>query len=149
MTEHRRSKEEVEILPGGDWMSAKWRPAMGWMYMAVCIFDFIVFPIFWTLIQAYDAQGVVTTEWEPLTLKGSGLFHVAMGAVLGVAAWSRGQEKITAMNNGFEPSIPPRIAPNPHAYTGYQHDFDGQYSNPNIPRPAPRPPVYPPSNSTL
>ena len=28
-----------------DWMQSKWRPAMGWMYMVVCIFDFIIFPI--------------------------------------------------------------------------------------------------------
>jgi hypothetical protein len=96
--------EEQAGLPSNDWLSAKWRPAMGWMYMIVCIFDFIIFPILWTAIQAYDRQGVISTEWEPLTLKGAGLFHMAMGAVLGVAAWSRGQEKITAMNqasNGF------------------------------------------------
>ena len=88
--------------PSNDWLSAKWRPMMGWMYMTVCIFDFIIFPILWTAIQAYDLKGVVTTEWEPLTLKGGGLFHAAMGAVLGVAAWSRGQEKITAMNQGID-----------------------------------------------
>jgi hypothetical protein len=38
--------------------------------------------------------------WKPLTLEGSGLFHVAMGAVLGVTAWTRGQEKITEISNG-------------------------------------------------
>jgi hypothetical protein len=87
----------VGSLPSSDWMSAKWRPAMGWMYMAVCIFDFIVFPILWT-----GAQGVVhntLVQWDPITLKSGGFFHMAMGAVLGVAAWSRGQEKITAMNS--------------------------------------------------
>lgn len=88
--------------PSNDWISAKWRPMMGWMYMAVCIFDFIVFPILWTIIQSYDHQGMIAQEWEPLTLKGGGLFHMAMGAVLGVAAWSRGQEKITAMNQGID-----------------------------------------------
>lgn len=122
-TQPRRTKEQVEILPGGDWMSSKWRPAMGWMYMAVCIFDFIIFPIFWTAIQAYDAQGVVTTEWDPLTLKGGGLFHVAMGAVLGVAAWSRGQEKITAMNQGFEASLPSRNRPS----QPYNQPYNQQY----------------------
>ena len=106
MPTNHRTKEQVEILPGGDWMSSKWRPAMGWMYMVVCIFDFIIFPILWTAIQSYDQHGVVGVEWDPMTLKGGGLFHVAMGAVLGVAAWSRGQEKITAMNQGFEPSLP-------------------------------------------
>lgn len=116
------TKEEVEILPGGDWMSSKWRPAMGWMYMAVCIFDFIIFPIMWTIIQAYDQQGVVTTEWNPLTLKGSGLFHVAMGAVLGVTAWSRGQEKITAMNQRFEPALSSNYQ-NTQSYN-YPNEYD-------------------------
>ena len=90
--------EQAGMLPSADWMSSRWRPMMGWMYMTVCIFDFIIFPVLWTLVQIYDPQGQVTAEWTPLTLKGGGLFHMAMGAVLGVAAWSRGQEKITAMN---------------------------------------------------
>lgn len=90
--------EEEAGLPTTDWMSSKWRPMMGWMYMAVCIFDFILFPIAWSVGLAMLRLPV--TEWNPLTLQGAGLFHMAMGAVLGVAAWSRGQEKITAMNAG-------------------------------------------------
>ena len=27
-----------------DWINKKWRPMMGWQYMIVCIFDFIIFP---------------------------------------------------------------------------------------------------------
>ena len=99
------SKKEAGMFPSSDWMSSKWRPMMGWMYMVVCIFDFIIFPVLWTLVQVYDHQGLVTAEWSPLTLKGGGLFHMAMGAVLGVAAWSRGQEKITAMNNSSNGSF--------------------------------------------
>lgn len=75
-----------------DWMNRKWRPAMGWTYMAVCIFDFILAPICWAWLQAVMGQPI--TQWRPLTLEGAGLFHMAMGAVLGVAAWSRGQEKL-------------------------------------------------------
>jgi hypothetical protein len=30
----------------------------------------------------------------PLTLQGAGLYHIAMGAVLGLAAYGRSQEKI-------------------------------------------------------
>lgn len=41
-------------------------------------------------------KGNVTEAWSPLTLQGAGLFHLAMGAILGVTAWSRGQEKMTA-----------------------------------------------------
>ena len=92
-------------LPSNDWLSAKWRPMMGVMYMVVCIFDFILFPIAWSTGQAI--LHVPITEWNPLTLQGAGLFHMAMGAVLGVAAWSRGQEKITAMNVGLATPPPP------------------------------------------
>lgn len=77
-----------------DWMKERWRPAMGWMYMTTCVFDFILFPILWSILQAFQG-GQVTSQWDPLTLKGAGLFHLAMGAVLGVAAWSRGQEKMS------------------------------------------------------
>ena len=79
--------------PNESWMNRKWRPAMGWMYMIVCVFDFIIFPILWSVLQAYY-DGQVVNQWDPLTLHGAGLFHMAMGAVLGIAAWSRGQEKI-------------------------------------------------------
>ena len=78
------------------WLNSRWRPMMGWMYMVVCIFDFIIFPIAWSLLQV-SAEGVVTSQWDPLTLKGAGLFHMAMGAVLGIAAWSRGQEKMAGV----------------------------------------------------
>ena len=76
-----------------DWTSRKWRPYMAWMYMTICILDFAIFPILWSMLQAYY-DGQVINQWDPLTLKGAGLFHMAMGAVLGVTAWSRGQEKI-------------------------------------------------------
>jgi hypothetical protein len=82
-----------------DWMNSKWRPMMGWMYMGVCIFDFMIAPILWSLIQSL-AHGQVNVQWQPLTLQGAGLFHVAMGAVLGIAAYGRTQEKLNGANNG-------------------------------------------------
>ena len=80
-----------------DWMNTKWRPMMGWTYMITCIFDFIVAPILWSIVQAISNGGTVATQWSPLTLEGAGLYHVAMGAVLGITAWSRGQEKIATI----------------------------------------------------
>ena len=78
-----------------NWMNSKWRPAMGWTYMGTCIFDFIIAPIFWSLLQAIS-HGSVQTQWSPLTLQGAGLYHIAMGAVLGIAAYGRTQEKINS-----------------------------------------------------
>ena len=82
-----------------DWMNSKWRPMMGWMYMSVCMFDFMIAPILWSLVQA-AFHGSIQTQWQPLTLQGAGLFHIAMGAVLGIAAFGRTQEKLNGANNG-------------------------------------------------
>jgi hypothetical protein len=76
---------------------------MGWVYMVTCITDFIVFPVLWSAWQAMNNQPI--TQWDPLTLKGAGLFHMAMGAVLGVTAWSRGQEKMAGAQNGSANSV--------------------------------------------
>ena len=85
-----------------DWMNSKWRPAMGWMYMTVCAFDFIVFPIMFTIVQFWETEAAndAFRQWQPLTLAGAGLFHMAMGAVLGLSAWGRTQEKLNGANNG-------------------------------------------------
>ena len=82
-----------------DWMNSKWRPMMGWMYMCVCSFDFVVAPILWSLTQSLF-HGAVNVQWQPLTLQGAGLFHISMGAVLGLAAYGRTQEKLNGANNG-------------------------------------------------
>ena len=81
-----------------DWMNSKWRPMMGWIYMLTCITDFIIFPILWSMLQAALKQPV--TAWQPITLQGAGLFHLSMGAIIGVAAFGRTQEKLAGANNG-------------------------------------------------
>ena len=81
-----------------DWMNSKWRPMMGWMYMLVCTMDMVIFPILWSLLQTVTHTPI--TQWNPLTLQGAGLFHIAMGAVLGIAAFGRTQEKLGGANNG-------------------------------------------------
>ena len=80
-------------------MNSKWRPMMGWVYMATCTADFVVFPILWSILQSIS-HGQVNSQWQPLTLQGAGLYHIAMGAVLGLAAFGRTQEKIAGANNG-------------------------------------------------
>jgi hypothetical protein len=97
MAEEQKSISESEKKKE-DWMNSKWRPAMGWMYMLTCITDFVLFPILWSLLQTVMKQPI--TQWQPLTLQGAGLFHIAMGAVLGIAAYGRTQEKLGGANNG-------------------------------------------------
>jgi len=92
---------------GSSWMQTRWRPAMGFTYMIICIFDFIIAPVLWSLVQALQA-GNVTLQWSPLTLIAGGFFHIAMGAVLGVAAWTRGTEKVATIGTPRENIEGPR-----------------------------------------
>jgi hypothetical protein len=99
----------AEIKKDEDWMQKRWRPAMGWMYMVVCMFDMVIFPVLWSILQAVN-HGQVHSQWQPLTLQGAGLFHLAMGAVLGIAAFGRTQEKVAgSASNVTAPFIAPSV----------------------------------------
>jgi hypothetical protein len=81
--------------------------------------DMVIFPVAWSLLQT--VTGTPITQWNPLTLQGAGLFHLAMGAVLGIAAFGRTQEKIAgSANNVSTPSLPPAPsipAPSPISFS--------------------------------
>lgn len=83
------------------WLKAYWRPAMGWLYMLICFMDFVIFPALTmflpALLKGFGAT-VQYTAWQSLSLSNGGLIHIAFGAILGVAAWSRGQEKMNSRN---------------------------------------------------
>ena len=80
-----------------NFINTQWRPLMAWLYMATCAFDFLVAPILWPIFQA--ASGIAEVKpWLPITLQGAGLYHLAMGAILGITSWQRSQERISAMN---------------------------------------------------
>ena len=102
MSEAEKKKE--------DWMNTKWRPMMGWSYMLTCIADFVLFPVLWSVIQMIGG-GEVRTQWQPITLQGAGLYHIAMGAVLGIAAFGRTQEKLNDKAGSTMPTTPSFSAP--------------------------------------
>lgn len=91
-------------IDGETWIRNTWRPIVAWTYIVTCAMDFIIFPVLWAIYLALVKASVV--QWDPLTLKGAGLYHLAMGAILGVTAWSRGREKIALLNqhNGLTPN---------------------------------------------
>lgn len=113
------------------WMQKKWRPLMAMMYMCVCACDFIVFPIGFTVVQFWEVaiQNDAFRQWQPLTLQGGGLFHMAMGAVLGITAWSRGQEKMAGVSSGPQPSQPMGM-PMGQPQQQYGQPMQQQYSAP-------------------
>lgn len=119
--EEKKDPEDNPAIPGNenkeDWMTKKWRPMMAMMYMLCCLADFAIFPIMFTIVQFWETEAVndAFRQWVPITLQGGGLFHVAMGAVLGVSAFGRTQEKIAGAAGGVPTptlsSEPPRYIP--------------------------------------
>jgi hypothetical protein len=101
-----------------DWMNTKWRPMMGWMYMLVCMADFVIFPVLWSIAQAAHG-GSVQTQWNPITLQGAGLFHMAMGAILGIAVYGRTQEKMNGVATTATAPAAPAAAFSAAAPVGY------------------------------
>ena len=101
MTKENKKEEKVAKKAEEDWMTKKWRPMMAIMYMTCCLMDFAVFPIMFTIVQFWETaiQNDAFRQWVPITLQGGGLFHVAMGAVLGVSAYGRTQEKVAGAAN--------------------------------------------------
>jgi hypothetical protein len=76
------------------WIKSFWRPAMAWLYMIICFVDFVLFPAIVMFLPVITNNAIQYTPWVSLTLSNGGLIHMAFGAILGVAAWSRGREKI-------------------------------------------------------
>jgi len=103
-----------------------WRPGLAWIYVLICLFDFVLAPIMMTVyyetsrpetmkVKDYLNAGFSTTEtieiiktqpsenyqqWQPLTLQAGGFFHIAMGGILGIGSYTRGKEKQMKVEKG-------------------------------------------------
>lgn len=148
-----------------------WRPLAAFVYLGICILDFGVMPIIYEMInQSITNQDIVNLAmmfkesaaqiealhtlrqarvWVPLTLQGNGMFHVAFGAILGVSAWTRGQEKAMMSNNypgGFNGY------PGGYGYPAQPQPYPNSFpvAPPHVvtPQPSPTTPVKPPVNTT-
>ena len=105
--------------PKEAWFVKYWRPAAAWVYLTICVFDFMVMPIYHIHVQGSmdhiwdlsmrlrpedQLQAVVQltrkSSWEPITLAESGMFHISFGAILGVAAWTRGRVQEARVRTG-------------------------------------------------
>jgi len=75
------------------WVVTMWRPALAWSYVLVCLFDFAIGPSLYNILQ-YMNPGQHIDAWTSVTLQGSGLYHISMGAVVGLSSHGRTQEKL-------------------------------------------------------
>lgn len=109
--------------------SAKWRSAAAYVYLLICLCDFVVMPMYYEYmnnrvsstqyvelaLKFKDSSGQIEAlkslrmarVWEPLTLQSTGLFHVAFGAILGVVAW-KGKEHVLPERDDSDDVTPPK-----------------------------------------
>jgi len=121
------------------WFVKYWRPAAAWVYLVICIFDFMIMPVYHIRSQSTldhiwvqamklrpedQLQAILQlnkrTSWEPITLQEGSFFHISFGAILGVAAWTRGrvqEANVRAGNGSIEDSSSYQPRPRPPART--------------------------------
>ena len=85
---------------GDHWVIYGWRPALAWSYVIICLFDFAVGPTLYNILQ-YLNPGQNLDAWTSVTLQGGGLYHLSMGAIIGISSHGRTREKLG--------TIPPSI----------------------------------------
>ena len=74
------------------WAQRNWRSHTAYAYTITCVCDFIIFPVCAWVFAYYTKTTFV--PWTPLTLQGAGLYHIAMGAIVGVTSWQKSNEQI-------------------------------------------------------
>lgn len=79
-----------------------WRPTAAYVYLIICMFDFVIAPILTMLLPEYYNLNVQYQQWKPITLDNGGIMHVSFGAILGVYAYGRTKEKLAAMSQSTE-----------------------------------------------
>jgi len=84
------------------WIKQYWRPFMAWQYAAICLFDFMIAPILTGIF--FKLTGGTYIPWVPLTLQQNGFFHISMMTIIGISAYTRGQEKITKIIHESTPT---------------------------------------------
>ena len=101
---------------------------MAWQYFVVCICDFIIFP---STAMYYAAKyGVAENfKWEPITLASGGFYHIAMGIVIGIAAYSRGQENLLRTRLFAQAELPSKSS-------SQDYDDDDLYTDEGLEPPA-------------
>lgn len=84
-----------------NWIKSYWRPVMCWQYTFICMYDFFFAPLIYNILSLNDPSNIV--QWNPITLQAGGFYHLAMGAIIGVYAWTRGSEKERMLGRNIVP----------------------------------------------
>ncbi len=118
------------------WYQQVWLPFAAGTYIIICIFDFMIMPVYvaahnsriearvFESLAGKDVATFATTlaqtaqatkQWNPLTLLGAGMFHLAFGALLTGGAVTRGMTKRSEVEGYYK-----------YGSAGYEEDEYGR-----------------------
>lgn len=106
--------EENKVSPT-EWAMKNWKIGMAFVYTVICIFDFIIAPSWVGITRTEFLELIVSIEhltadvqaralelsrvpYDPITLKGGGLFHLSFGAILTTSAFNKNDPKLQGLN---------------------------------------------------
>ena len=111
---------EIRNRPNGfsEWMKNNWRSLAFMTYFAICAMDFLIMPAVYAAMGSVDITTFVQLSlqykdpnvqieflkiyapkmWTPITMLGAGSFHIAYGAILTAAGYTRGQAEVARIN---------------------------------------------------
>lgn len=140
------------------WYQRTWLPFAAFAYIIICIFDFVIMPLYVTAhnsrienevfrsLEGKDAAAFAdamaktnqaTRQWNPITLLGAGMFHLSFGALLTGGAVTRGFAKKSEIEGyyrygpaGYEES---EDSQTPARKTSYNAEYDGTGNAPYVP----------------
>jgi len=79
-----------------DFFHSAWRPLCAYVYLAICIFDFILGPIIYNTLQFFN-PGQTVEMWTAISLQGGGILHLSFGAIIGIHTHSKTRERIAGV----------------------------------------------------
>lgn len=92
----KRRAKPANVAPNQHWLDRYWRTAMAYTYLMICMYDFVLGPIVFNILEYLNPDNAIT-HYESVTLQSGGFIHMTFGAILGIA--SHGRNKVQLQNS--------------------------------------------------
>lgn len=89
--------DPINLLDNKSFLFTFWKPLLGYSYIVIILFDFIIAPIL--MPELYHILGYPPSIWIPLTTSYGGVLHLSVAGILGATAWTHGMADVEAMRN--------------------------------------------------
>jgi hypothetical protein len=76
-----------------DFFQSALRPLLGYCYIVICLFDFVLGPILFNVLEFLNTNNAISA-YTSVTLQNGGILHLSFGSIIGISSHGRTKEKI-------------------------------------------------------